>query len=1095
MPGFVDRPKKLKHFAFTLAGLFAFCVAIASNPAEAAAQSKIQSEGFAFAAPEECLAWVSWDERYPYEPASGNPTEKMMAEPEVAAFVDDLIARAGLMVPALDAGEDAAQTELLHAIGPKLANTIFKRSGCFFVESADFDRRGLPKDLKAALILDAGDDAASLASNIAKVMQQDSELVKANNLNFYRIALEDELEIVIGNAGNLLFLTTGKSIIDDVRKRMAAKSVPAWLKNFKSTGGVKHVSNLSYFNIRKIRSKIVRLVGREQAGMIAAMGFNNAETLESCTGLTDDGSFSRVLLTLDGRPEGILDLSGAKGLLDTDLNRFPADSLFASGVSFDMRRGFGWFNTLVLLMSNGRENLFEFVENMERETGVHLQHDIVENLGKSWTLHNGAGDGLLSGMTLATTVRDADALGEAADKVLKKVLLESRGNRYPPEFSRKKVGDHVITSISVRGSPLFVEPSWCITSDRLIVGLFPQAVETALKFSADLQSPNGPAAGKQKESLLSNQDMAFLRTSFAQPQGSSTLLAMTYVDTAANFEISYPYMQIIANISRSTIGEFTRSLPEKSANQVQKVLSGIRLPRARVIHRHLKPSLLAVRLTDTGLEFETTQTIPSLELGYAVPITTGALLPAVQSARAAARRVQSQNNMRQLILAGLNYESAYRYYPPAYTASEDGKKLLSWRVHILPFIEQNALYKQFKLDEPWNSPHNIALLEQMPDLFRSPVSNAKKGMTVYRGVGGKQGVFRSPIAKSNKGTSIANVIDGTSNTIYLVEASDELAVEWTKPSDGLDPESFDAAKLFGLYPDGTSIAMCDGSVRFVENSTDPETLKKMMTIQGREITPRPESYRGQRTRRRSRSRSRNKPSEPVDPRFKLGASETLKLEDMLNDADRVAMARTDAKNQVRVVALAMHNFSASLRNFPSAYSTDGSGKPLLSWRVHILPFIGESRLHQQFRLHEPWDSEHNRALLKQMPDVYRPAKNLGIGKTCLVGNGGPEGLIRKPAKDGGGSRIGLGFRDISDGTSNTILIINAPDQLATEWTKPEEFVVTEENLQSILSIAPAVALADGSAHVFKSTFPVDKFKAMLSIAGGEVIRNMEADVE
>src|SRR5271166_372859 len=90
------------------------------------------------------------------------------------------------------------------------------------------------------------------------------------------------------------------------------------------------------------------------------------------------------------------------------------------------------------------------------------------------------------------------------------------------------------------------------------------------------------------------------------------------------------------------------------------------------------------------------------------------LLPAVQAAREAARRAQCTNNLKQIALAMHNYASANNCFPPAATYTRDGKPLLSWRVLILPYLEQASLYNQFHLDEAWDSPNNKPLGDRMP---------------------------------------------------------------------------------------------------------------------------------------------------------------------------------------------------------------------------------------------------------------------------------------------------------------------------------------------------------------------------------------------
>ena len=129
-----------------------------------------------------------------------------------------------------------------------------------------------------------------------------------------------------------------------------------------------------------------------------------------------------------------------------------------------------------------------------------------------------------------------------------------------------------------------------------------------------------------------------------------------------------------------------------------------------------------------------------------------------------------------------NYETANGVLPAAAITDKQGKPLLSWRVAILPFIEQGPLYRKFKLDEPWDSPHNKALLEHMPEAYNCPSRNASRA--VCHDLPGVHGQRCS--VRSGKGVRIAQVTDGTSNTIMAVEA--DKAVPWTKPDD----LSFDA---------------------------------------------------------------------------------------------------------------------------------------------------------------------------------------------------------------------------------------------------------------------------------------------------------------
>jgi prepilin-type processing-associated H-X9-DG protein len=212
-------------------------------------------------------------------------------------------------------------------------------------------------------------------------------------------------------------------------------------------------------------------------------------------------------------------------------------------------------------------------------------------------------------------------------------------------------------------------------------------------------------------------------------------------------------------------------------------------------------------------------------------VSVGLLLPAVQKVREAAARAKDQNNLKQIALAMHNYHSVNNTFPPHAIYSKDGKPLLSWRVAILPYIEQDNLYRQFKLDEPWDSPNNKRLIAQMPQIYLVPNSRPTKepGMTFYQVFVGKDAGFE----RREKGTSLPDVTDGTSNTILVAEGADP--VIWTKPDD----LTFDAAKplpkLGGHYPGGFNVAFMDGSVRFLRQTIDPQTLRALITRNGGEV--------------------------------------------------------------------------------------------------------------------------------------------------------------------------------------------------------------------------------------------------------------------
>lgn len=196
---------------------------------------------------------------------------------------------------------------------------------------------------------------------------------------------------------------------------------------------------------------------------------------------------------------------------------------------------------------------------------------------------------------------------------------------------------------------------------------------------------------------------------------------------------------------------------------------------------------------------------------------------------------QSQQSLTQIGLAVQRYHDTQGTFPNnsyQIRPGQPARPLLSWRVHLLPYLGQDRLYKQFKLDEPWDSQNNIRLLNQMPDVYGSPEARKKAGpgMTFYRGFSGPRGIFEKP---TNPGqppprVTIANIPDGTSNTILVVDAGE--AVEWTKPDD-LDFSPAKPRPTFGgAYPNVpfVLVLMADGTVHQMRKDVPDDTLRKLI---------------------------------------------------------------------------------------------------------------------------------------------------------------------------------------------------------------------------------------------------------------------------
>jgi hypothetical protein len=205
------------------------------------------------------------------------------------------------------------------------------------------------------------------------------------------------------------------------------------------------------------------------------------------------------------------------------------------------------------------------------------------------------------------------------------------------------------------------------------------------------------------------------------------------------------------------------------------------------------------------------------------------LLPAIQAAREAARASLCTNNLKQISMALLTYHDANGSYPPAYVADADGKPMHSWRVLLLPYLDDpdgNQVYESYRFEEPWNSEHNQTLAAKMPRVFHCPTSDAEAGKTHYLALVGDDTMW-----PHDQSVTFRDVRDGLSNTICVVETSE--AVSWLEPRD-IAPEAFLAELSNPVHFRGSGVTMGDGSVQRISPDTPASAVSGMTTRAGGE---------------------------------------------------------------------------------------------------------------------------------------------------------------------------------------------------------------------------------------------------------------------
>ena len=190
------------------------------------------------------------------------------------------------------------------------------------------------------------------------------------------------------------------------------------------------------------------------------------------------------------------------------------------------------------------------------------------------------------------------------------------------------------------------------------------------------------------------------------------------------------------------------------------------------------------------------------------------------------------NDLRQIGIAMSSFENTYGQLPIGESSRKtpvryrDGKPLLSWRVHLLPFLEQGPLYSKFKLDEPWDSPHNIKLLDHMPDLYKSLDYPGLGHKTVLLGMGGPSGIFYSGESRDVPRAVRSRDIPSLFAVALVVMAQPEKAVLWTKPDEFVfDPKNPRQGLTKGSEP--IPALFTNGSVRSIGSEVNSEALLEL----------------------------------------------------------------------------------------------------------------------------------------------------------------------------------------------------------------------------------------------------------------------------
>jgi hypothetical protein len=796
------------------------------------------------AAPKECLFYLTWSGVSEPDLQSRNPTEQLLAEKEVRQSLKLLESQIVAGIRAASAGDPqaAAMVDDLHTV----AKAVLSGPTAVFISKVEPSKKGSP-EVRGGAIVNLGQQAPEITKALARLesrMQSTGDRPKASPRATRALGRLETLMQKKGvpkagrdpvwhrfplgmhdphadQGGSIHWAVKDRCLIVGLGEGEAEKIVdrvrhetPEWLQQIRRQLAVPRPANLIYVNI----AELVRVAGggdRELASILDALGLARLQWLAGITGLDDAGCINRTQLTIDGDLKGLLSFFTVEPLTKNHLKPIPKDATIALAARLDAAKLYKeLMETAGRLEPQGQQELLGGVRQLEEGLKLKIYEDILQSLGDTWRVYASRSEGnlIFTGLTAVVDVRNHDRLVAANAKLVfgslfggmaKEATQPGRG-RSEPLIKQTRYGEQTIFYLARGGEFMPFSPAWCITDKEFVAALYPQNVKAYLERAAQTGPP-------------SLADAAILTEQFERAKP----IVVSYVDTQAAFNLAYPIAQILLSFASNGMG------PRGDLSLDISVL-----PPAPSIGRHLRPMVTTVARNTQGIVMETHQTLPIGSLTVFPPLMMYFWLErSIPSGPLPTQQNRSMDNLKMLGMALMNYHGAYNAFPSTAAGQKPNQPPVSWRVLILPYVEELALYQQYHFDQPWDSEANKKLIAHMPEVFKAPGSRkSTEGKTNYlAAVGGPYALA------ADQGRKMAAFTDGTSNTILLVEAIDERAVPWTKPEDFTPDKSKPATGLVGLRPDAFLALAADGAVHLVPADTSAETLHALFTRAGGEV--------------------------------------------------------------------------------------------------------------------------------------------------------------------------------------------------------------------------------------------------------------------
>jgi hypothetical protein len=575
--------------------------------------------------------------------------------------------------------------------------------------------------------------------------------------------------------------------------------------------------------------------------LASVLGLDSLKSVAGRSGFKGPALWSEMNINASGERKGLLALVNQEPFTLSDLPPLPSSASGFAASSFNWAKAYDSIlkvarDVAAYVPESKSDDVDRAISKMRDAIGFDLREDLFASLGNVHCIYADSNQlpfGL--GFGLAVEVRDAGKLRKSVDLLL--TALEKRAGRNVSIRRSDKYGQSLISLEFAEGA---MTPALSIGDKWMSLGIVPQSVEAFLMREAGKLPRWAPSAE--------------MKTILAEVPSSFT--AITVSDPRDTYQMALGFAPFLMGAAQAGIRQSPAFPPD-----FRLPISTADIPPAELVTRPLFPNISVATTSPEGTIYTSRTSLPAAPFTGAVDggtafsttaIMTALLLPAVQQAREAARRTQSRNNLKMLMLAMHNYHDTFQTFPEGTVPNEKLKsdERLSWITKLLPFVDQAALYEKIDFEEGWEDEPNAMLMMTRLPVLQNPSSSeppGKYGTTNYVGIAGvgkdapelPASSPRAGIFGYNRGTKLQDVRDGTSNTMAITDGKE--GGPWGAGGKATiralteKPYINGPDGIGGPHVGGISAALADGSVRFISQNIDPKTFEALATINGGEL--------------------------------------------------------------------------------------------------------------------------------------------------------------------------------------------------------------------------------------------------------------------